>query len=263
MNKFDFKINVFVINCKANSDRYEKFKKFATKAKLKAKRIECVDGRKFTDEGICNLIKNNIVTNDTWLTKIQIAICLSHYKCWEKIANGDCDYGIILEDDVEVYSDFIDNINLILKGLEENKTEFSIINLWNGNWQRSQKYQTKFLHINKNIQIMKENSLYLAGGVAYIITKKFAKYLLSEFFPIVDANDLFIGTLWKEGIHLSLKMKTIKKIEFINDDDYYYAFCRYSPLLNMVCKIEGQYGGGTTQDPDEKNYILKIDCEKI
>jgi glycosyl transferase family 25 len=261
MKEFDFKIPVFVINCKANSERYEKFKKFATKAKLKARRVECVDGRKFTDEGICDLIEKNIVTDYTFLTKIQIAICLSHYKCWEKIAKGDCEYGIILEDDVEVYSDFIYNINLILKSLKENKTNFSIINLWNGNWNRSQKYQTKILHINKDIQIMKENSEYLAGGVAYIITKKFAKYLLSKFFPIVDANDLFIGTLWKEGNHLSLKMKTVKKIKYIDDYHYFYAFCKYSPLLHMIFETDEQYGGVTTQDPDAENYILKIDCE--
>jgi GR25 family glycosyltransferase involved in LPS biosynthesis len=258
MNNFVLDMPVFVINCKKDKTRYDKFKKFAKKAKVKAQRVECVNGRKITDEQICEWVKNGYVAENCELTKIQIAINLSHYKCWEKIANSNSDYGLIIEDDAELYPDFVKNLNSILLGLQMNKIDFSILNLWNGNWDRTQGYQTKVLHVNKNLQVMKENTAYNAGAVAYIVTKKFAKFLMEKDIPIETANDAFVGHFWRKGNHLSLKMHIKKTYE-----DYEYigpTVCRYSPLLYLECVPGDFYFKGTTQDPDAYNFVSKIKC---
>ena len=85
---FDVKMGVYVINCSIHKARYEKFKKYAVIAGVKACRIPCVLGIKFNHEVMCNMIKNKIVSKNCVMTTIEISINMSHYNCWQKLINS-------------------------------------------------------------------------------------------------------------------------------------------------------------------------------
>jgi len=235
-DNFESNLGVYVINCKMHKDRYNKLLKYAKDAEVKVCRSPCVLGKKFSDKKIAKMIDENVLSKNADMTKVEVSINMSHYNCWQKLLNSCNDYALILEDDVELYDNFIDNINLIMNKLKEEKITFSILHLWNGNWAKTKSSQKKVLNINKNITIMQETEEYNAGAVAYIINKKYAKWLIDHFFPIKIPQDILMGSYPKKGKHLSIKMKWDKK-----------ESCYRTPLFNMECGGEGGTGGQTTQ----------------
>jgi len=231
-------MGVYVINCKMHIDRISKFKKYASKAGIKACRLPCVLGKKFSDKSIAKMIQDGILSKNAGMTKIEVSINMSHYNAWQKMLNSCQDYCIVLEDDIEVKANFIKNVNLILKSLAEKNIDFSILFLWNGNWNRTKSKQKQILKINDKLTIMKETADYNAGAAAYIISRKYAEFLTNpkRFFPIKKPQDQLMGDYPEKGNHLSLKMKFDKKKD-----------CYISPILNMPCGGEGGTGKGTTQ----------------
>jgi GR25 family glycosyltransferase involved in LPS biosynthesis len=249
-NNFNIKMSVSVINCSMHKDRLSKFRKYSEKAGLKACRVPCVKGKKFTNNLVCDMIEKNLLKKTADMDAIEVSINISHYNCWKKIVNSCYDYGIVMEDDVEVHEDFIDNINLILEKLEENEIDFSILHCWNGNWNRTLSKQKKILKINNKLQILKETVGYNAGAVCYIISREYAEFLIKKFFPIKDPNDILMGSYPKHGNHLTLKMKFDKKQD-----------CYISPILDNPCG--GEEGtGDSTRVQNDPVLIKEIKCKK-
>lgn len=238
-DNFETKLGVYVINCKMHKERYNKLLKYAKNARIKVCRNPCVLGKKFSDKKIVKMIEDKVLSKNADMTKVEVSINMSHYNCWQKLLNSCNDYAIILEDDVELYEDFIDNINLIMNSLDEKNINFSILHLWNGNWAKTKSKQKKILKISENITIMQETEKYNAGAVAYIISKKYAKWLIDNFFPIKIPQDILMGNYPNKGLHLTLKMKLDKKNN-----------CYKSPLFDMECGGEGGTGTQTTQTYD-------------
>ena len=247
-NNFNKKMGVYMINCDMHTERLEKFKKYAKKAGLNACRVPCILGKKITKEEFCKMIDDKVVSKKANMTPVQVSINMSHFNCWQNLVNSCMDYALICEDDMEVKSDFISNINLILDSLDKEGISFSILHLWNGNWMKTISNMEKVLKVTDNIKIMKETVPYNAGAVCYIISRKYAEHLIKKFFPIREAQDLLMGSFIKEGNHLTLKMKLNKK-----------TGCYDSPLLNMPCG--GDWGTGkTTQDynaPTIDEYVCR------
>ena len=184
------------------------------------------------------------------MTAIEVSINLSHYNAWMRVADSCLDYGLIMEDDVEVHKDFIKEINTILESLQDEKIDFSILHLWNGNWMKTRSKYKKVLKINKKLEIVKETISYNAGAVAYIISKDYAKFLLKKSFPIKEPNDILMGMYVKHGNHLSLKNTYDKKEE-----------CFKSPILENPCG--GPEGTGiTTRGGIEAPTIKEISCKR-
>ena len=148
-NNFITKMGVYYINCKMHEDRYTKFNKYAKKAKLKACKIPCVLGKKLNNELICEMVNQKMLSKNADMTAIEVSINLSHYNAWMRVADSCLDYGLIMEDDVEVHKDFIKEINTILESLQDEKIDFSILHLWNGNWMKTRSKYKKVLKINK------------------------------------------------------------------------------------------------------------------
>lgn len=248
-NNFNEKMGVYVISCTMHSTRYNKFKKYAKIAGIKECKISCVVGKKFSRELICEMINKKILKSNADMTPIEVSINMSHYNAWKSITNSCLNYGLVFEDDVEVIPEFIEKINKIMEKLEDKGISFSILHLFNGNWADTAKKHTNVLKVD-NIQIVKENDEYNAGAVAYIISKEYANWLMNHFFPITIPQDILMGTYYKHGNHLSLKMKYSKK------DD-----CYLSPLLSMECGGPGGTGEQTTQEYDAPT-IPTFNCKK-
>ena len=246
-NNFIEKMGVYVITCKENNKRYNNFIKYAKNANIKACKIDCVIGRDFDDDFICNLESNGILSKKAEMTKVEVAINMSHYNTWKSILNSCLDYGLVFEDDVELHKDFIDNINLILETLKINQIDFSILHLWNGNWQKTITQTKNVVEINNKIKILKETEEYNAGAVAYIISKDYAKFLMNKFFPIIYPQDILMGSFPKHGNHLTLKMRYDNKEK-----------CYKSPILDNPCGGEG--GTGESTQLYYSTTIDKIKC---
>ena len=248
-NNFVIKMGVYLINCQMHKDRYKKFHDFAKKANVVACRIPCVLGGKFNNEFLCDLIKKGLLRKNADMTKIEVSINLSHYNAWKSISNSCLKYGLVMEDDVEVHSNFVEKVNEILEALEEKGVDFSILHLWNGNWMKTITKQKKILKTDSGIEILKENTGYNAGAVAYIISKEYAEFLINKSFPIKEPQDILMGSYYKNRNHLTLKMKFDKKED-----------CYKSPILDNPCG--GPEGTGASTRISTTLTIKKISCKE-
>jgi GR25 family glycosyltransferase involved in LPS biosynthesis len=247
-NNFNKKMGVYVINCKMHRERYNKFKKFARAAKVKACRIPCVLGKKFSDQDLCDMVEDNVLSY-TYMTRVEVSINMSHYNAWQKLINSCNKYAIILEDDIELKPDFVERVNRIMKEVEKKGIDFSLFHLWNGNWAGTAKHRKNVMKID-DLTVQQETREYNAGAAAYIISKSYAKWLHNHFFPIDMPQDILMGSFVKHGKHLTLKMKWDRK-----------EYCYKSPLLDMPCGGEGGTGGQTTQTYNAPTVDEFLVCE--
>lgn len=248
-SNFVEKMPTFVINCKQHKSRYEKFQKYATKAGLKYTRVPCVLGSKFTHEMMCQFIKKGVVSEKADLTTIEISINMSHYNCWQRLINSCYDKALILEDDTEVNPNFVEEVNNILEKLKEKDMEdFSILHLFNGNWADSK--ERKLFNVGKYV-ITEPLEEYNAGAVAYIISRKYAEFLMKKFFPIKMAQDILMGSYPNKGQHLFIKSYYDKKED-----------CYKSPMLGHGgCAGAGGTGLSTTQEHSAPTISERWSCD--
>ena len=75
---------------------YNKFKEYAKKAELKACRIPCVLGNKFTNEILCEMVDKKLLSKSADMNAIEVSINMSHFNAWQKISNSCLKYGLIL-----------------------------------------------------------------------------------------------------------------------------------------------------------------------
>lgn len=258
-HNFDIEMPVFVINCAMHEKRLAKFSAAADEAGLAVCRQPCVLGNKFTDELICAMRKKKLLAKKTFaedgMTPIEVSINLSHFNCWRQIANSCAEYGMVMEDDLEVYPDFIDKVNAVMEALDnKDLSDFSILHLWNGNWMSTLSNQKKILTVktgDTSIQINQETVGYNAGAVCYIISKEYATYLMKKMFPIKMPQDMLMGDFPKHGKHLTIKMIKEKK----NGD-----VCYKSPFFAMDCG--GEWGtGDTTQARGTQKMVEDTNCD--
>jgi phosphorylcholine metabolism protein LicD/GR25 family glycosyltransferase involved in LPS biosynthesis len=248
-DNFNHKLGAYMINCDMHKDRLKKFNKYAKAAKLDVCRVPCVLGKKFTNELVCEMFKKNMLSKTADMTPIEVSINMSHFNVWMRLVNSCYDYALIMEDDVEVHKDFIKRINEIMDSLEENNIDFSILHLWGGNWMKTIRKQTKILKISDDIIIMKQNTEYNEGAVSYIISKKYAEFLIKKSFPIKVPQDILMGNYYKEGNHLLLKMTYDKKEE-----------CYKSPILDNPCG--STEGTGPSTRVSDLPTVDKVSCKR-
>ena len=189
------------------------------------------------------------------MTPIEVSINMSHFNAWRRIVNSCMEYGLVVEDDVEVKPSFIDDVNALLEALETKDINFSIFHLWNGNWANTSGYFKKIMTVESNsgtrMQIVQERppDYYNAGAACYIISSKYAKWLMNHMFPIKVPQDILMGSYPRHGNHLSLRMKYRAKNE-----------CYISPILDMDCGGEFGTGAASTQQHDAQ-MIDEVSCD--
>jgi GR25 family glycosyltransferase involved in LPS biosynthesis len=246
-NNFKEQMGVYVISCTMHKKRYKKFLQYSDAADVKACKVPCIIGKKFSQGLICKMMKDKILSPNADMTPIEISINMSHYNCWQRVINSCLKYGLVLEDDVELKPTFVTKVNKVLRALETNKIKFSILFLWDGDWDSTKKKSV--LKVG-NMEVVKQMDSYNAGGVAYIISRDYCQFLIKKFLPIKWPQDILIGNYYKEGNHLALKMKYRKKDE-----------CFISPVLNMECGGIGGTGTQTTQEHDAPSVKQKWTCD--
>ena len=106
---------VLVINLDRSPDRLAGMKSQLDTLGIDFERIEAVDGKNLDDGEIERVAPESVVskTYHRALSRGEVACSMSHRKAWQKIVDDDLDFGIVLEDDLELLDNFGDVIGLV------------------------------------------------------------------------------------------------------------------------------------------------------
>ena len=102
-------IETYIVNLKTSTERKEYMKNLLSEYSfLNTNFIEAVDGRIFTEEERDSAfdINESILRYGRQINGGEIGCTLSHYKCYNKLANSKSKYVLILEDDISIVGDF-------------------------------------------------------------------------------------------------------------------------------------------------------------
>ena len=102
------KYKIFVINLDRSPDRMAYMEKQLTALNLSFERINAVDGNKSSDDFLNKFYSKRLNREKYFapLKKAEIGCYISHLIACEKVIQENLDYGIILEDDLILDSNF-------------------------------------------------------------------------------------------------------------------------------------------------------------
>ena len=169
------KNNIKVINLKRREDRKKSMIEQFERENIKSSQyefIEAIDGNELKESEELRLLFDG---NNFNYRKGIIGCALSHLQLWNTLANdNNNDYYIILEDDLELSSDFKKKLNRHCKLFEENNLEHLSLGVFECNYSEQDQIKTD------EITIFQKN-VYKFWNVAfgYIISKNAAKKMVS------------------------------------------------------------------------------------
>lgn len=164
-----------IINLKRRQDRKESMiNKFEKENVTNYEFIEAVDGYTldFTKE-----LFNTFKGNDFYYRKGFIGCALSYVNIWNRLLNDpDNEYYIIMEDDIDIVSDFKNKINLLDAHMKKKDFVFLGYSMFE---EERKKQFNKYNNQNNILSIEKLNrNLYLGGFFCYSINKTGASKIL-------------------------------------------------------------------------------------
>lgn len=185
--------NVFVINCAKHKDRLSEFTaQLGRDCHIHCPipmRVPCVNGKRLGKTQICQMVDDKELKYQADLTPIEVSISLSHLKAINKFLSRDEPYGIIMEDDVTFKDHFVSSVKQILS----NVPDFDVLYLFNNNIYSTRSKLKLVKNINTHVTILQETVPHNPSGVAYIVSRNFAQYLVDNAFPIQDPWDTYLG----------------------------------------------------------------------
>ena len=119
------KYKVLVINLARSPERLAAIGAQLEELNIPFERIDAFDGRSLSDDFIEQVSPAHVVkkTYHRALSKAEVACSLSHKKAWQQIIDDGLDFGVVLEDDVELLDNFSDVLTL-LSGLPDGNWDF-------------------------------------------------------------------------------------------------------------------------------------------
>jgi len=201
----------YVINCKKEHGQYKTFMSYAKNAGFKKiVRMNCLTASDIKYGGELN---NN---------KDEIAMNISHYKCWKDFLTKHTeDYILVFEDVVRVKENFFDIFNRIMNAMEGIYVD--VFHFYNENLQNTLKYAEEVVDADSNITIMQEKKNYNPGSKCYLLSRYYANLLWANFSPDKHPRDrLSVGTFNISNQYF-IKMKRKNN-------------CYISPLLDVDCE---------------------------
>ena len=186
-------IPAFCITLERRKDRWKRFQDQPGIEGLDLKRFLGVDGKTldFKNDGrVSVLTKRNILSNqrrshEELDTIGGVGCALSHIALWQWIADNEHDKVLVFEDDAVVPPDFIEKTNTYIQNspVLKNPKQWDMW-LLGGIWE-------DFVPIPGDEEIERISAFALSH--AYIMTKKCAKKMLEEAFPIHCHIDMWMS----------------------------------------------------------------------
>lgn len=197
--------SIYFINCNKHVERREKFvSQFDLHPNVKKYRIPCVYGKNWSNKKICNLVEDGELKYGADLTKIEVAITMSHLRALKHFLKTKNNFAIIMEDDASLKKSFYDNVKQILSNIPF----FDVLYLYNSDCFDTNSKLKKILDIKNNISILQETVPHCATASAYIISRNHAEFLLEKAYPITVPWDTFMSftTFKKKKLYYTLNM---------------------------------------------------------
>ena len=273
-----YKIKAYIIHCykKTPSANVKKLVKNLKKVGISASVFPCINYKRewLNTDGTPNatfqsLYKKKYIDPSAEMLGVEHAIAMSHKLALHKIdLCKSCKYGLILEDDVVLHKGFDVLLDEMLSAILEHKSKrirnFGLFYLWNSNAAQT---RSKLKRVIKNPLIMEETTEHNGGGVAYLVSKEFAKLEMRRPFPIRDPSDVHNGYVAFKRYHrrmafLSIKMKhneeakaCLRKLPRIIRAKWYDDNCITSPLVHTNWyENTSSHGDGEDEDFTLKDW---------
>ncbi|WP_110458392.1 glycosyltransferase family 25 protein [Shewanella algidipiscicola] len=191
------KYKVFVINLARSPERMARISQQLADANVPFERIEGVDGNLLSDAEIEQVSPAALVRKHYYraLNKGEVGCSLSHKKAWQQIVDDQLDFAFILEDDIDLESNFADVVEL-MAGLPHANWDFiKLYPLRKGspkNIRQSVAYrQHQFISYHK----------FPLSAVAQVISHQGATRLLQHMPYVVQPVDGHLKSWWSLGIY--------------------------------------------------------------
>jgi glycosyl transferase family 25 len=188
---------VLVINLQRSPGRLAKIKQQLEKHGVEFERIEAVDGAQLSDDFIEQVSPAELVRANYYrpLSNGEIACSLSHKKAWQKIIDDNLDFGVVLEDDLQLLDNFKEVIQL-LSNLPT--TQWDFIKLYpltrsaSRNINQAYDYQSHtFVTYHK----------FPLGCQGQAISLKGARALVNNMLHVKEPVDSQLKSWWELGIY--------------------------------------------------------------
>lgn len=169
-----------VVNLDRSAERLESISKQLSAQGLSFQRIHAIDGRKLSSEELARLEapydapEKFVFRKALWPT--EIACFLSHAACWEKLVKSNCEWGLIMEDDIVLsprFKLFATSSDWIPQGVH-------VIQL-HGSRQTFTVGENYPVHDTELFRIIQPTPL---CTFAYLIHREAAAYALATYMPI-------------------------------------------------------------------------------
>ena len=180
------------ITLERRADRWRRFQDQSGIDGLEIKRFFAVDGKTLdikNDTRVATLTKRNIVTktrrsHEELDTAGGVGCALSHIAVWQWLVNSDHEMALVFEDDAVVPPDFIEKANeCIQKSILKDPKNWDLW-LLGGKWED--------IHsIPDEKEIVQIKAFMLSH--AWVITRRCAKKLLKDAFPIHAHIDIWVS----------------------------------------------------------------------
>jgi len=159
------------------------------------------------------------------MSQQEIAVALSHIETWKKVAHGDEQYALVLEDDIYLHHKFPAYVENIWKELEEVKISSPLFDILFLSFKEVDQGAEK-VRISKNTFKLFRGIWYMSG---YILSKEGAKRLLSML-PVQGPVDLWINHKFSEIEALM----TAKSVIPQRNDEASGNFYSVLPILSQI-----------------------------
>jgi glycosyl transferase, family 25 len=188
-------LKVLLINLDRSPDRLENVTLNLNTYNISFDRVAAVDGRQLTSQQLVHLASHEKIKDKGWITPQVIGCSLSHYEAYRRIIESSCEWGLILEDDIEFT---IDPRKLINESITRINTTDIFLLYFHG--QRKIFSESGKIHVDA-IRFFYP-ALTLEGGYstgAYLLHREVAKKLYDYVFPVHISADSYYE-FYKAGV---------------------------------------------------------------
>jgi glycosyl transferase family 25 len=186
-------IPAFCITLERRMDRWKRFQDQSGIDRLNVKRFIGVDGKTLdirADKRVSTLTKRNILTksrrsHEELDSAGGVGCALSHIAVWQWLADSDQEMVLVLEDDAVIPPDFVDRANQCIQrsSILRNPKKWDMW-LLGGIWDDITKIPGETTAIRVGSYVLFH---------AYVITKRMARKLLQDVYPIHGHIDLWVS----------------------------------------------------------------------
>ncbi|WP_318451456.1 family 16 glycosylhydrolase [Photobacterium leiognathi] len=188
------------------------------------KRTYTLAGQLYVDP--CKALPQNLdLDMNIEMSQQEIAVALSHIETWKRVAHGEEQYALVLEDDICLHYKFPEYVENIWKELEEVKNSSPLFDILFLSFKEVDQGAEK-VRISKNTFKLFRGIWYMSG---YVLSKEGAKRLLSML-PVQGPVDLWVNHKFSEIEALMTSKSVIPQRSDETSGNFYSVL----PILSQI-----------------------------